>query len=59
MIITRVDNVPGGEDVYVRQWGGGTKTAISKDDPRRSAEEQREQFKRLKKTESSAPDLDS
>jgi hypothetical protein len=59
MITTRIDSVPGGEGTYVHQWGGGTKTKMSEDDLRRSAEEQRERFKTLKKTESSAPDLDS
>ncbi|SHN07354.1 hypothetical protein [Streptomyces yunnanensis] len=59
LVVTRIDNVPGGEDTYVYQWGGGTKRRMTEEELRRPVAEQRESFKTLKKTEAAPPDLDS
>ncbi|MFD3511911.1 hypothetical protein [Streptomyces sp. NPDC058657] len=52
MIVTRIDNVPGGLGTYISEWGGGTRTEMKESDLRRPVEDQQEHFKTSKKPKS-------
>ncbi|MDJ0383226.1 hypothetical protein [Streptomyces sp. G-G2] len=51
LFISRIANVPGGKGTYVTQWGGGTKSEVSEEDMRESAEAQKERFKTRRKSD--------
>ncbi|MFC7791441.1 hypothetical protein [Streptomyces cinereoruber] len=48
MILTRIENVPGGHGTYVLQWAGGTRYEDTEEHLRLSLEEGKEQVKRDK-----------
>ena len=51
MIVTRIDDIPGGKGTYVTEWGGGSRNEISEEELRLALEQSREQFKTLDKAE--------
>ncbi|MGA5497684.1 hypothetical protein ACPCSP_25305 [Streptomyces cinereoruber] len=48
MILTRIENVPGGHGTYFVEWDGGTRYEDTEDHLRRSLEESRESWKKEK-----------
>ncbi|MFC9341495.1 hypothetical protein ACFT0G_35770 [Streptomyces sp. NPDC057020] len=50
LIMTRIDNVPGGLGTYWSEWGGGDRHEVEEEDLRLTFEEHREFFKTVEKT---------
>ncbi|MFF5287374.1 hypothetical protein [Streptomyces sp. NPDC013171] len=49
LIMTRIDNIPGGMGTYWSEWGGGDRTEVEEEQLRMTFEEHREWFKTAEK----------
>jgi hypothetical protein len=49
LIMTRIDNIPGGLGTYWSEWGGGDRNEVDEEDLRMTFEEHRERFKTAEK----------
>jgi hypothetical protein len=51
LIVTRIDDIPGGMGTYLTEWGRGDRNEISEKELRLPLEQHREQFKTMDKPE--------